>query len=130
MDHVFDLELALTMEDINISGPEIKSSASESGDEEEISVTSTNTTDINICMKMKMMMVIPAAGGGAVCTVCMDGFTGAAAAGGGKQLVSCGHVYHENCITKWLSLHNSCPLCRSSIVSGNRNTTTAAHVIN
>nr|GMD52429.1 Zinc finger, RING/FYVE/PHD-type [Ipomoea batatas] len=46
-----------------------------------------------------------------VCTVCMEGFRSGI---GGKQ-APCGHIFHANCILKWLSLHNSCPLCRSPI---------------
>lgn len=45
--------------------------------------------------------------GGRECAVCMEGF----GSGGGKK-VHCGHVFHENCIFRWLSVHNSCPLCR------------------
>lgn len=29
----------------------------------------------------------------------------------------CGHVYHLNCILKWFSKHNTCPLCRRKIPS-------------
>ena len=27
----------------------------------------------------------------------------------------CGHVYHEFCITSWLLIHNSCPICRRAV---------------
>eukprot|EP00948_MAST-09A_sp_MAST-9A-sp1_P004176 g4176.t1 len=27
----------------------------------------------------------------------------------------CGHVFHEKCISKWLKIHDSCPVCRKSI---------------
>ncbi|KAM7527900.1 hypothetical protein LguiB_031310 [Lonicera macranthoides] len=52
------------------------------------------------------------------CTICMDGLQ--SSNGIGKQ-VPCGHVYHPTCITKWLSLQHSCPLCRSNF-SGQRKT--------
>ncbi|KAF9680535.1 hypothetical protein SADUNF_Sadunf06G0131500 [Salix dunnii] len=46
----------------------------------------------------------------AVCAVCMEGFQS------GKK-VPCGHVYHEACISSWLSYCHSCPLCRCDISS-------------
>ena len=27
-------------------------------------------------------------------------------------LLPCGHMFHDNCVTKWLKIHNTCPLCR------------------
>ncbi|TYI71424.1 hypothetical protein E1A91_D08G293800v1 [Gossypium mustelinum] len=48
------------------------------------------------------------------CSVCMESF------GKSEKIarrVSCGHVYHHNCITNWLLNGNgdSCPLCRREI---------------
>ena len=34
-------------------------------------------------------------------------------------LLPCGHMYHENCVTKWLKIHNTCPLCRYELQSNN-----------
>lgn len=45
------------------------------------------------------------------CIVCMEAFESRV---GGKQ-VPCGHVFHSTCIAQWLSDHNSCPLCRSTV---------------
>ncbi|KAE8669169.1 Detected protein of unknown function [Hibiscus syriacus] len=48
------------------------------------------------------------------CSVCMESFEKSK---GTARRVSCGHVYHHNCITGWLlnGNSNSCPLCRHEI---------------
>lgn len=45
------------------------------------------------------------------CAVCMDRFR----SGESGERIPCGHVYHEGCITVWLSVSDSCPLCRCRI---------------
>jgi len=30
-------------------------------------------------------------------------------------VTSCNHRFHSSCIHKWLSMHNSCPICRSVV---------------
>uniref|UniRef100_A0A7C9DJ44 RING-type domain-containing protein n=1 Tax=Opuntia streptacantha TaxID=393608 RepID=A0A7C9DJ44_OPUST len=47
-----------------------------------------------------------------VCTICLDEFEPVNV---GKQL-SCGHVYHLNCIQTWISICNTCPVCRDNII--------------
>ncbi|ERN15143.1 hypothetical protein AMTR_s00056p00124480 [Amborella trichopoda] len=47
------------------------------------------------------------------CVVCMVVFEVGSMA---KQMPSCPHVYHEECIRKWLQRDNSCPLCRCRIL--------------
>ncbi|KAK9071976.1 hypothetical protein SSX86_008407 [Deinandra increscens subsp. villosa] len=100
MDHLFDLDLSLTMEDHHYN------------------TTSTTTTPEprppsreearNQVFAMKS--VIDEASG--VCMVCLEGFNSSSKSG--KQ-APCGHIYHFYCITKWLSVHDSCPLCRSKV---------------
>ena len=29
-----------------------------------------------------------------------------------KTFIECGHFFHEDCITKWFSRSNKCPVCR------------------
>ncbi|PIM99388.1 Anaphase-promoting complex (APC), subunit 11 [Handroanthus impetiginosus] len=43
-----------------------------------------------------------------ICAVCKDEFTG------GEKLtrMPCCHLYHGDCILPWLSMRNTCPLCR------------------
>ncbi|XVF49117.1 hypothetical protein PTKIN_Ptkin03bG0242600 [Pterospermum kingtungense] len=50
------------------------------------------------------------------CSICMESFGKSEEAASSRQ-VSCGHVYHHNCITDWLlsGNSNSCPLCRREI---------------
>ena len=46
-----------------------------------------------------------------VCPVCLEDF-------GVNQkvcLVSCNHMFHENCIVQWLRQKNTCPLCRCKL---------------
>ncbi|KAK2645567.1 hypothetical protein Ddye_020762 [Dipteronia dyeriana] len=52
-----------------------------------------------------------------VCSVCLEDFdqTEIFPAADGKQ-VPCGHVFHAACISSWLSICNSCPLCRSQCI--------------
>ncbi|KAF0921272.1 hypothetical protein E2562_003080 [Oryza meyeriana var. granulata] len=46
-----------------------------------------------------------------VCAVCTDALPLATTA----SRLPCGHLYHSDCIVQWLSLRNSCPVCRRSI---------------
>ncbi|KAK9149338.1 hypothetical protein Scep_008095 [Stephania cephalantha] len=50
------------------------------------------------------------------CIVCMEDIKNDEEGKEGK-LMPCRHVYHANCISTWLSLHDTCPLCRSPISS-------------
>ena len=34
-------------------------------------------------------------------------------------LLPCGHMFHNGCVTKWLSIHNTCPLCRFELPTDN-----------
>jgi hypothetical protein len=45
------------------------------------------------------------------CSVCTKGFQG----GDNMRLLACGHVFHMECTTLWLSQHASCPHCKASV---------------
>lgn len=42
------------------------------------------------------------------CSVCLTELS----KGDETVLIPCGHLYHDQCITKWLDMHNTCPVCR------------------
>lgn len=50
------------------------------------------------------------------CHVCMEDFVLHEEV---KQL-PCKHVYHQDCITPWLELHGTCPICRQVVEAANQ----------
>ncbi|KAL6907613.1 hypothetical protein ACP4OV_002652 [Aristida adscensionis] len=60
---------------------------------------------------VESMPSVTVAGGGAHCAVCQEAFEPGAA---GREM-PCKHVYHQDCILPWLSLRNSCPVCRREL---------------
>ncbi|KAL3825193.1 hypothetical protein ACJIZ3_021222 [Penstemon smallii] len=98
-DDIFDLDLALTM-------PELDSTSTETNSNGQQQVEAESTAE-EVIEGMPTVVV----GGGHRCTVCMEGFGLDVV---GKQ-ISCGHVFHFNCVAHWISLHNSCPLCRFKV---------------
>ena len=60
---------------------------------------------------VESMPSVTISGSGAHCAVCQEAFEPGAA---GREM-PCKHVYHQDCILPWLSLRNSCPVCRQEL---------------
>ena len=43
------------------------------------------------------------------CSICLDNITNSA------YHSICGHIFHSNCIQKWVIYHKTCPMCRATI---------------
>ncbi len=48
------------------------------------------------------------------CAICLENFDSLSEV---KQLPTCHHVFHTNCLTEWLLHHGNCPMCRTIIPS-------------
>jgi hypothetical protein len=42
------------------------------------------------------------------CTICLEKLS----AGDSALRIPCGHIFHEDCVRKWLQSNNQCPMCR------------------
>ena len=43
------------------------------------------------------------------CAICLEEFNDGETI---KKMPDCGHIFHGDCITNWLKMHNNCPYCR------------------
>ncbi|KAK1354807.1 Zinc finger, RING/FYVE/PHD-type [Heracleum sosnowskyi] len=109
MNSLFDLDAALTMDFTNNSFVTMES---------ETKTTESSKVESKVEDLLIMMMPTDLSTAAGVCTVCMEAWdTSTPTNEDGGRIVKCGHAYHERCIRQWVTLHNSCPLCRT-ILSG------------
>lgn len=54
-----------------------------------------------------------------ICTICLEEYKDMNDV---TVLKSCGHDYHFGCVKKWLSMKNSCPICKASVLPDNMKT--------
>ena len=58
------------------------------------------------------------------CAICMDSFVLDDSV---KQLAKCRHYFHPQCIFRWLSSSNTCPICRCTVRLRERNSRRVAN---
>ena len=51
------------------------------------------------------------------CTICLNGYK----LNETKKTTDCNHIFHEECLEKWLTTNNSCPLCRTELKAKQEN---------
>ena len=51
------------------------------------------------------------------CTICLLQYTDET-----KKATECQHIFHQECIDRWLQENNSCPLCRTCLQQHTRPT--------
>ncbi|KAJ3232535.1 hypothetical protein HDU78_007008 [Chytriomyces hyalinus] len=47
------------------------------------------------------------------CAICVEHFT--ATEDDPAKILPCKHIFHKQCLTPWLKLHNTCPFCRFEV---------------
>ncbi|EPS66898.1 hypothetical protein M569_07882 [Genlisea aurea] len=92
LDELFDLDLALTMPDSPSEAP-------------------PSTAEVQITRDAVGELPAVTVSGGR-CAICISGFS---REGGRGKKVRCGHVFHEDCLFRWISSKNSCPVCRRTV---------------
>ena len=66
----------------------------------------------SFCRNPNLIVVEDGFSGEEKCSVCLDS--------GNNSVVKtlCGHLYHKDCLTSWLSNNRTCPLCRADCETG------------
>ncbi|KAM5567216.1 E3 ubiquitin-protein ligase MPSR1-like [Rosa sericea] len=54
------------------------------------------------------MPTVTVAESGRECPICLDQFE----VGGEAKEMPCSHLFHGDCVEKWLKVHGTCPVCR------------------
>jgi hypothetical protein len=49
------------------------------------------------------------------CAICLDHYEAGETVCWAK-VRACNHIYHEDCIVRWLEFHDECPLCRENLL--------------
>lgn len=101
IDEMFDLDLALKMA-VDLADDH---QAREDDDGSEAAAAAVRHLD--------EVLTAATAESGGQCAVCTEGLR----FGGAAKRTPCGHVFHQDCISRWLSVNYSCPLCREKCPS-------------
>jgi RING-finger-containing ubiquitin ligase len=51
------------------------------------------------------------------CAICLDDFKEGEDL---QQISECGHIFHLNCLTKWIQAHKNCPYCRLKLIKSDQ----------
>ncbi|XP_043710191.1 E3 ubiquitin-protein ligase RNF181-like [Telopea speciosissima] len=116
MDEMFDLDLALV--------PPLQLTVED--DEISTSTSSINGTTERFQLLSNMPTVVVSSASTDVCSICMEELLthhrqppplATEEEEEEAKHMPCGHVFHSSCISAWVSLRRSCPLCRYLLLS-------------